>query len=590
VDSTKYKGIEIDLDRDKDLSDQAMALLKDYYMLDNELYAQQAFARAAVAYCEGDHAFAQRIYDYASKRWFMFASPVLSNAPGDGEDIKGLPISCFLTYVGDNLDSLISHNAEVAWLSVKGGGVGGHWSNVRPVSDKAPGVIPFMKVVDSQMTAYKQGKTRKGSYAAYLDVSHPEIIEFVRFKDPTGGDANRKCFNLFNAVNITDAFMEAVKNGEQWELRCPNSGAIRSTVQARELWQRILEARFRTGSPYLNFIDTAQRGLPDSQRALGLTINGSNLCNEIHLATSEERTAVCCLSSVNLEKWDEWRDTRMVQDLVRLLDNVLKFFIRNAPEELEKAKFSAYMERSIGLGAMGFHGYLQNKGIAWESWQAASENYQMFKKIKEDAVESTHELAKERGEAPDMAGTGRRNAHLLAIAPNANSSIICGCSASIEPIKSNAYTHRTRAGAHLVKNKALEEVLDEHGENTESTWKSIIASEGSVQHLEFLSEQDRQVFKTAFELDQTWVVEHAAKRQEFICQGQSVNLFFPAGSPKPYVNSVHIKAWKEGLKGLYYLRTNAGVSADKVGASVERNALKDFTSDSEGEECISCQG
>jgi ribonucleoside-diphosphate reductase alpha chain len=281
----------------------------------------------------------------------------------------------------------------------------------------------------------------------------------------------------------------------------------------------------------------------------------------------------------------------MVQDLVRLLDNVLKFFIRHAPEELEKAKFSAYMERSIGLGAMGFHGYLQNKGIAWESWQAASENYQMFKKIKEQAVESTETLAQERGEAPDMAGTGRRNAHLLAIAPNANSSIICGCSASIEPIKSNAYTHRTRAGAHLVKNKALEEVLDGHGENTEATWKSIIASEGSVQHLEFLSEQDRQVFKTAFELDQAWVVEHAAKRQEFICQGQSVNLFFPAGSPKPYVNSVHIKAWKEGLKGLYYLRTNAGVSADKVGASVERNALKDFTADSDdGEECISCQG
>ena len=590
MDSTKYKGIEIDLDRDKDLSDQAMALLKDYYMLDNELYAQQAFARAAVAYCEGDHAFAQRIYDYASKRWFMFASPVLSNAPGDEEPVKGLPISCFLTYVGDNLDSLISHNAEVAWLSVKGGGVGGHWSTVRPVSDKAPGVIPFMKVVDSQMTAYKQGKTRKGSYAAYLDVSHPEIIEFVRFKDPTGGDANRKCFNLFNAVNITDAFMEAVKNGEQWELRCPNSGAIRSTIQARELWQRILEARFRTGSPYLNFIDTAQRGLPDSQRALGLTINGSNLCNEIHLATSKERTAVCCLSSVNLEKWDEWRDTRMVQDLVRLLDNVLKFFIRNAPEELEKAKFSAYMERSIGLGAMGFHGYLQNKGIAWESWQAASENYQMFKKIKEDALESTHELAKERGEAPDMAGTGRRNAHLLAIAPNANSSIICGCSASIEPIKSNAYTHRTRAGAHLVKNKELEKVLEEHGENTEGTWKTIIANEGSVQHLDFLSDHEKGVFKTAFELDQAWVVEHAAKRQEFICQGQSVNLFFPAGSPKPYVNSVHIKAWKEGLKGLYYLRTNAGVSADKVGASIERNALKDFSSDADGDECISCQG
>jgi ribonucleoside-diphosphate reductase alpha chain len=585
----QYLGIEIDLERDADLSDQAMALLKDYYMLEDETSPQHAFARASVAYCEGDYEFAQRIYDYASKRWFMFASPVLSNAPIEGSDIKGLPISCFLTYVGDNLDSLISHNAEVAWLSVKGGGVGGHWDDVRPVSDKAPGVIPFLKVVDSQMTAYKQGKTRKGSYAAYLDVSHPEIIEFVNFKVPTGGDINRKCFNLFNAVNITDNFMEAVKHGEQWELRCPHSGAIRHTIQARELWQRILEARFRTGSPYLNFIDTANRSLPDAQKALGLSIRGSNLCNEIHLATSEDRTAVCCLSSVNLETYDEWRDTRMVQDLVRLLDNVLKFFIRHAPEELEKAKFSAYMERSIGLGAMGFHGYLQNKGIAWESWQAASENYQMFKKIKEDALESTYELAKERGEAPDMAGTGRRNAHLLAIAPNANSSIICGCSASIEPIKSNAYTHRTRAGAHLVKNKALEKVLEEHGENTENTWKSIIANEGSVQHLEFLSEQELKVFRTAFELDQAWVVEHSAKRQEFICQGQSVNLFFPAGSPKSYVNSVHIKAWKEGLKGLYYLRTNAGVSADKVGASVERDALKDFTAE-DGDECISCQG
>jgi ribonucleoside-diphosphate reductase alpha chain len=590
----EYLGINIDLDRDSDLTEQARSLLKDYYMVEGETSPQHAFARAAVAYCEGDYAFAQRIYDYASKRWFMYASPVLSNAPRDGERVTGLPISCFLGYVGDNLDSLISHNSEVAWLSVKGGGVGGHWSDVRPVSDKAPGVIPFMKVVDAQMTAYKQGKTRKGSYAAYLDVSHPEIIEFVNFKVPTGGDANRKCFNLFNAVNITDAFMEAVKDGQQWELRCPHSGAIRHTIQARELWQRILEARFRTGSPYLNFIDTANRALPDSQKALGLSIRGSNLCNEIHLATDEERTAVCCLSSVNLEQWDEWRDTRMVQDLVRLLDNVLKFFIRHAPEELEKAKYSAYMERSIGLGAMGFHGYLQNKGVAWESWQAASENYHMFKKIKVDALESTYELAQDRGEAPDMAGTGRRNAHLLAIAPNANSSIICGCSASIEPIKSNAYTHRTRAGAHLVKNKALEKVLEEHGENTEGTWKSIIANEGSVQHLEFLSEQERKVFKTAFELDQSWVVEHSAKRQEFICQGQSVNLFFPAGSPKPYVNSVHIKAWKEGLKGLYYLRTNAGVSADKVGASVERNALKDFESGDgggdAGDECMSCQG
>jgi ribonucleoside-diphosphate reductase alpha chain len=338
----KHLGITIYPERDEDLTEQAIILLKDYYMLEGETSPQEAFARAAVAYCEGDLDFAQRIYDYASKRWFMYASPVLSNAPRESDKITGLPISCFLSYVDDTLDSLIEHNAEVAWLSVKGGGVGGHWSSVRPVSDKAPGVIPFMKVVDSQMTAYKQGKTRKGSYAAYLDVSHPEIIEFTNFKVPTGGDINRKCFNLFNAVNITDAFMEAVQNGQTWELRCPHSGAVRSTIQARELWQRILEARFRTGSPYLNFIDTANRALPDAQKALGLSIRGSNLCNEIHLATDTKRTAVCCLSSVNLEKWDEWRDTTMVQDLVRYLDNVLKFFIRNAPEELEKAKYSTW--------------------------------------------------------------------------------------------------------------------------------------------------------------------------------------------------------------------------------------------------------
>jgi ribonucleoside-diphosphate reductase alpha chain len=439
------------------------------------------------------------------------------------------------------------------------------------------------------MTAWKQGRTRKGSYAAYLDVSHPDIIEFINFKVPTGGDINRKCFNLFNAVNVTDDFMEAVKNGNEWKLRDPNDGSTRDTISARELWQRILEARFRTGSPYINFIDTANRELPASQKELGLRIHGSNLCNEIHLPTNNERTAVCCLSSVNLEKFDEWKGTTMVRDLVRFLDNVLQYFIEHAPEELRKAKFSAERERSIGLGAMGFHGYLQSKGIVWDSWQAASENYTMFKYIKEQAVEESKILAGERGEAPDMEGTGLRNAHLLAVAPNANSSIICNASASIEPIKSNAYTHRTRAGAHLVKNKALEAVLQSHGKNDEATWKTIIASEGSVQQLDFLTEHERDVFKTAFELDQTWVVEHAAKRQEFICQGQSVNLFFPSGQDKADVNRIHLKAWKDGLKGLYYLRTSAGVAAEKVGTQVERNALKDFEGD-EGEECVSCQG
>ena len=584
---TTYLGITIDVTRDFRLSDQAIKLMQDYYMLDHEQSPQEAFARASVAYCDGDLDLAQRIYDYASKGWFMFASPVLSNAPEHGRSNRGLPISCFLTYVGDNLNSLVSHNAEVAWLSVKGGGVGGHWSDVRGVSDIAPGPIPFMKVVDAQMTAYKQGKTRKGSYAAYLDVSHPDIEEFINFKVATGGDINRKCFNLFNAVNITDAFMEAVVNGTEWNLIDPNTGIVRDTVEARKLWQRILEARFRTGSPYLNFIDTANRALPESQQRLGLRIMGSNLCNEIHLATSEDRTAVCCLSSVNLEAYDEWKASGMVGDLVRFLDNVLQYFIDNAPEELSKAVYSAYRERSIGLGAMGFHGYLQSKGIAWESWQAASENYQIFKDIKEQALAETYKLATERGECPDGVGTGVRNMHLLAIAPNANSSIICGCSASIEPRISNCYVHRTRAGSHTVKNQYLVEVLEKHGKNTKATWQSILENEGSVQHLEFLSDDERNTFKTAFELDQTWVVEHAAKRQDFICQGQSVNVFFPSGTDKAIVNQVHLKAWKEGLKGLYYLRTTAGVTAEKVGTKVDRNALKDFQ---DTEECVSCQG
>lgn len=579
-----YGCVVTDLSRDSRLSEQAMQLLRDYYMLPDETSPQQAYARAAIAYSAGDEDFAQRIYRYASLGWFMYASPVLSNAPRPGEKFKALPISCFLTYVDDTLDSLISHNAEVAWLSVKGGGVGGHWSSVRGISDKAPGPIPFLKVVDSQMTAYKQGKTRKGSYAAYIDVSHPDIIEFVNFKVPTGGDINRKCFNLFNAVNITDAFMDAVVANAPWNLIDPSDNSVRETLQARDLWQRILEARFRTGSPYLNFIDTANKALPQVQKDMGLKIRGSNLCNEIHLATDENRTAVCCLSSVNLEAYDDWKDTRMVRDLIRFLDNVLQTFIDNAPDEIAKARYSAMRERSLGLGAMGFHGYLQSKGIAFESPMAKGINMKIFKHIQEEAINETKLLANERGEAPDMLGTGRRNAHLIAIAPNANSSIICGCSASIEPIKSNAYVHRTRAGSHLVKNKYLENLLESTGNNTESVWKSIIMQEGSVQHLDFLSENDKAIYKTAFELDQNWVVEHAADRQKYICQGQSVNLFFPAGSPKSYVNAVHLRAWKSGLKGLYYLRTSAGVQADKVGLKIERDALKD------ADECLSCHG
>jgi ribonucleoside-diphosphate reductase alpha chain len=576
--------IKIDLSRDKLLSDQATQLLKDYYMIKGESSPQEAFARAALAYCDGDYRFAQRIYDYASKQWFMFASPVLSNAPRWGESFKALPISCFLSYVGDTLGDLIAHNTEVAWLSVKGGGVGGHWSDVRAVSDKAPGPIPFLKVVDSQMTAYKQGKTRKGSYAAYLDIDHPDIIEFINFKLPTGGDANRKCFNLFNAVNVTNKFMKRLEADEMIELTDPHTGLYRDKISARKLWERILEARFRTGSPYINFIDTANEAMPEALKQQGLKIHGSNLCNEIHLPTNEDRTAVCCLSSVNLEKYDDWRRTTMVRDLIRFLDNVLQAFIDNAPPELIRAKKSALRERSLGLGAMGFHGYLQKYNTPFESAIAKSLNRRIFKYIKDEALLETKLLATERGTPGDLFGSNVRNAHLLAVAPNANSSIICGCTASIEPIKSNAYVHRTRAGSHLIKNRYLVDVLEKHNANDEKTWQSIIINEGSVQHLDFLSEFERDIFKTAFEIDQAWVIEHAADRQEFICQGQSVNLFFPAGSDKSYVNSVHIKAWKKKLKGLYYLRTSSGNQAEKVSTQVQRNALKD------AEECISCHG
>ena len=583
---TQVHGINVDLNRDMTLTPQALTLLQDFYMLDSEKSPQEAYARASVAYCAGDLKLAQRIYDYVSKGWFMFSSPILSNAPEPNKEHKALPISCFLSFVDDSLEGLIGHHAETAWLSVKGGGVGGHWSSVRGVTEKSVGVMPMLKVTDGQMTAYKQGKTRKGSYAAYLDCDHPDIVEFVNFKLPTGGDINRKCFNLFNAVNVTDAFMETVVAGGQWELKDPHTKEVTDTVEARDLWQRILEARFRTGSPYINFIDTANKALPHFQKKRGLKIHGSNLCNEIHLATDKERTAVCCLSSVNFEKFDEWKDSEMIADLVTFLDNVLEEFINNAPEELDKARYSALRERSIGIGAMGFHGYLQLHDIAWESWQATSANNKIFTIINEQAKAQTKYLANTRGECPDGLGYGVRNAHLLAIAPNANSSIICGCTASIEPLKSNMYVHRTRAGAHTIKNKYLQEVLYNLGKDYEDTWDSILANDGSVQHLDFLTDHQKDVFKTAFELDQSWVVEHAAKRQKYICQGQSVNLFFPSGADKGYVNSVHLKAYKEGLKGLYYLRTTAGKTADNVGQKVIRNALKDFEED----ECISCQG
>ena len=582
----QHLGIKIDTRKDSALSEQAFKLLTDYYCRKEEKSPQEAFARAAVAYSAGDMELAQRIYDAASKGWFMFSSPILSNAPLPNEKAKALPISCFLAYVPDSLEGLIDHTAELRWLSVKGGGVGGHWSDVRSISDIAPGPIPFLHTVDADMTAYRQGKTRKGSYAAYMDISHPDIIEFINMRIPTG-DVNRKNLNLHHAVNLTDDFMMAVMDGGMWDLKDPNEGTIRESMPARKLWELLLETRYRTGEPYLNFIDTANRYLPEAQKKLGLKIHGSNLCNEIHLATNEERTAVCCLSSLNLEEYDAWKDTTLVGDLIRFLDNVLQFFIDNAPDTISRARYSAERERSLGLGAMGWHSYLQKHNIAFESSDALVMNEAVFGRIQQQAITESYQLATERGEAPDMKGTGLRNAHLIAIAPNANSSLIGGTSPSIEPWKANAFTSRTRAGSHLTKNKYLEALLEKLGRNDDKTWSSIITNGGSVQHFDWLDDQSKAVFKTAIEIDQDWVVRQGGERQKYLCQGQSLNIFFPAGATKAYLHKVHMDAWRYGTKGLYYLRTETSNRAENVAQKIERERLKEFVEVNE-DECHAC--
>jgi ribonucleoside-diphosphate reductase alpha chain len=445
------------------------------------------------------------------------------------------------------------------------------------------------------MVAYRQGKTRRGSYAAYLNVDHPEIIEFIKMRTPTG-DLNRKNLNLHHGVNITDAFIEAVNDDLEWSLVDPHTQEVTETVRARTIWEEILTTRFRTGEPYINYLDEANRQMHPALRELGLRINGSNLCNEIHLPTDENRSAVCCLSSVNLAKFDEWKDDpHFIGDLIEMLDNVLQFFINYAPDELSKTKYSAIMERSLGLGAMGFHDYLMSHCIPFESSLAISANKRMFKLIKEKAHARTVRLASERGEAPDARGFGVRNSHLLAVAPNANSSIILGVSPSIEPRASNCYTHKTRVGSHLVKNPALKPVLESYGMDTEEVWDSIMKNDGSVQHLDFLSSDEKDTFKTAFEIDQHWVVEMARSRQEWICQGQSVNLFFPSGANKSYVNAVHRRAFKPAddvgvpLKGVYYLRTESSKKTEKVNVKIERNALQDGVQGSV-DTCLACEG
>jgi len=542
-----------------------------------------------------DEAHAQRLYDYVSKLWFMFATPVLSN----GGTRRGLPISCFLNYVDDSREGITGHYTENAFLSSFGGGIGGSWSDVRASGTKtskgseSTGVVPFMKVVDAEMLAFSQGVTRRGSYASYLHISHPEIEEFLDVRKPTGGDINRKCTNLHHGIVISDAFMERIHNAtkypdfdDSWDLVDPHSQQVKKTVSARALWVKILQNRMETGEPYVMFEDAVNSELPDFQKRKGLRVHHSNLCSEITLATDEERTAVCCLSSVNLEYYDQWKHIpAFIPDLVRMLDNVLTSFIDNAPDELERAKFSAQRERSIGLGAMGFHAYLQKQGIPFDNPMASATNYDMFKHIKESAERTTRELAVERGACPDDDTASVRNAHLLAIAPNASSSIICGnTSPSIEPYRANAYTQKTKSGSNLVKNKFLEKVLDKYDINDQETWSSIVANKGSVQHIPQLDDWEKDTFKTAVEINQAWVIEHASARQEFICQSQSVNLFFPPDVNKGDLHNVHMLAWAKNLKTLYYLRSEAISRADNVSNQAKREIIF------EQADCLSCEG
>jgi len=592
----KY-NININYKRDNYLSEFSLKTLEDRYMIEGETSPQDSFARAACAFAD-DKEHAQRLYDYASKLWFMFSTPLLSN----GGTKRGLPISCFLNYVDDSREGITDHYTENAFLSSVGGGVGGCWTGVRSVGSKtsngseSTGVIPFLKVVDAEMLAFSQGVTRRGSYAAYLDISHPEVEEFLDVRKPTGGDINRKSTNLHHGIMVGDDFMQLIEGAtrepgfdDSWPLIDPHSGEVKKVVSAKTLWVKLIQNRVETGEPYIVFRDTVDKAVPEFQQKLGLRVHQSNLCSEITLPTNEERTAVCCLSSVNLEEFDEWKNNdQFIPDLVRMLDNVLTHFIKSAPPQLWKASFSAENERSIGLGAMGFHAYLQRQNIPFESAMAKGKNMTMFKRIKEEAVNETKRLAIERGECPDGEGHGVRNAHLLAVAPNASSSIICGnTSPSIEPYRANAFTQKTKSGSSLLKNEYLENLLQELNQDTEEVWKSITTNGGSVQHLEFLDDWTKDVFKTAVEIDQKWIIDLAADRQEFICQSQSLNVFFPANVSKQELHAIHMMAWKRGVKTLYYLRSEAYKRAENVSDEALRQYIFDSLDD---EGCLACEG
>jgi ribonucleoside-diphosphate reductase alpha chain len=575
-------------------------------MREDEASPQERFAYVSKAFGSNE-AHAQRLYGYASKHWLSYSTPVLSF----GRSARGLPISCFLPYLHDSAEGLVNTLSEVNWLSMLGGGVG-IGIGIRSADDKSVGIMPHLRTYDASSLAYRQGRTRRGSYAAYLDISHPDILIFLEIRKPTG-DQNMRCQNLHHGINITDDFMQLIENcmkdpdaDDSWELKDPHNGEVREVVSARELWQKIIETRMLTGEPYIHFIDTSNRMMPDFQKKLGLSIRQSNLCSEIILPTDKDRTAVCCLSSLNLEHYDDWKnDTLFLADIAEMLDNVLQYFIDNAPAGIERAKYSAMRERSIGIGSLGWHAYLQKNNLAWESALAVSANHKIFGYIKKKLDEANLKLGAERGEAPDAAGTGRRFSHMMAIAPNASSSILMGnTSPSIEPYRANAYRQDTLSGSFLNKNKHLDKVIMAHlspdgspltpkGEDEyQQIWSSIIANDGSVQHLEWLSDWDKDVFKTSMEIDQRWVIQHAADRQQYIDQAQSLNLFFRPDANLKYLHAVHFMAWKGGLKTLYYCRSEKIGKADKVSKRIEREVIKelDMKAIADGDTCLACEG
>jgi len=593
----KLNGIVVDYSRDELFDELGIKRLKESYMREDETSPQERFAYVSKAFGSNpDHS--QRLYDYSSRHWLSYSTPILSF----GRSKRGLPISCFLPYLHDSAEGLVDCLAEVNWLSMLGGGVG-IGIGIRSSDDKSVGVMPHLRTYDASSLAYRQGRTRRGSYAAYIDISHPDILLFLEMRKPTG-DPNLRTLNLHHGINIPDAFMQIIERcmqdkdaDDSWELKDPHNGEVREVVSAKDLWQRILDIRMQTGEPYLHFIDASNRAMPQFQKDLGLSIRQSNLCSEIILPTDKDRTAVCCLSSVNLEYFDEWKnDPLFLADIAEMLDNVLQYFIDNAPSAIERARFSASRERSIGVGALGFHAYLQRNNVPFESALAVGRNKQIFKHIRGQLDDANLKLGKERGEAPDAAGTGRRFSHMLAIAPNASSSIIMGnTSPSIEPLRANAYRQDTLSGSSLNKNKWLDRIIKDivkSDDEYQTVWSSIIANDGSVQHLDILDDWQKDVFKTSMEIDQRWLVNHAADRQEYIDQAQSLNLFFRPDVNIKYLHAVHFQAWKQGLKTLYYCRSEKIGKADKVSKRIEREVIKELDMKAliDGDACLACEG